>query len=192
MNNNQFTENEVKELIVLQSKDIFEKANNIFSDNQILFRHVSILFNLKGCVAGRAYSRIPYKIKFNLVLAKNNLDDFLINVVGHEIAHLYQRKKYPYSKPHGREFKNVMRLLGYNPSRCHSYDTSKVKQKRKIVRYVYECTCPINSKTHYHYMTRKRHEQIQTQVEYHGRGLFYCKTCHSFLKYNELIGKIVK
>ena len=186
MNNNQFTENEVIELITLQSKDIFEKANNIFSDNQILFRHVSILFNLKGCRAGVAYYQIPYKIRFNLILAVDNLDDFLINVIGHEIAHLYQRQKYPYSKPHGKEFKNIVQLLGYNSSRCHSYDLSKVKRKR--IKYIYECQCDIKNE---HYLTKRRHEQIQTQIKYHGRGLFYCKKCKAFLQYNSIKGTIL-
>lgn len=178
MNNNTFTENEVRELIIIQSKDIFEKANSIFPDNQIFFKHVSILFNLKGCVAGKAYSQIPRKIKFNLPLAIDNLDDFLVNVVGHEIAHLYQRKIYPCSKPHGKEFKKVMRLLGYDPTRCHNYDTSKTKQKRMKIRYIYICDC-IGKEFK---LTERRHEQSLTYYKYHQHNPFYCKECGTFLK----------
>jgi len=177
MNNNTFTENEVKELVILQTQDIIEKFNNHFSDHKIPLEKITILFNLKGCVAGIAYGLSnPKKLRYNLQLATENLNDFLENTIPHEITHLYQRKIYPNSKPHGKEFKFIGQSLGYNLSRCHSYDVSTVK--RKTIKYLYVCDCGLN-----HWVTKRKHEKMQAQIYYHNHTLFYCTKCKGYLQF---------
>ena len=177
MNNNTFTENEVKELVILQTQDIIEKFNNHFSDDKILFEKINILFNLKGCRAGVAYGLSnPQKLRYNLQLAKENLNDFLENTIPHEIIHLYQRKIYPNSRSHGKEFKFIGQTLGYNTERCHYYDVSTVK--RKSTKYLYTCDCGAN-----HWVSTRKHNQILTQIYYNNHSSWYCAKCKSYLTF---------
>ena len=178
--NNTFTENEIKELIILQTQDTIEKFNNHFSDHQISVEKITILFNLTGNVAGQGYFH-QAKLRYNLQLAKENLNDFLENTIPHEIIHLYQKRIYPNCKTHGKEFKLIGQTLGYNTERCHSY---KTESARKRTKYLYTCNCNIE-----YWLTKKRHEQTLTQVKIYNRSLFSCRKCKGYLKFTGRIEK---
>jgi len=171
---NQFTENEVKELIVIQTQDTIELFNNHFSDHQIPFEKLTIQFNLTGKVAGRGFFYKP-KLRYNLQLAKENLNDFLENTVPHEIIHLYQRKIYPNCKSHGKEFYFIGKTLGYNLKRTHSY---KTESARKRIKYLYTCDCGGK-----YWITKKMHDRVQI----YKKG--YCRKCRSKLVFQDKIEK---
>lgn len=108
--------------------------------------HLSL--NMKGHTAGRAHWT-SNSIVLNGILFNENKDKFLARTIPHEVAHLVAYKKYstPYRspKPHGQEWKHVMRVFGCEESRCHSYDTTNSAQQ---VRQRYELKCKGCGKTY--------------------------------------------
>ena len=107
---------------------------------------VPIDFSLKGGCAGQAVHRRfdgkPIKLRFNLELAARHPEEFLDRTVPHECAHVLQFQRNPNSKPHGSEWDFFCRLLtGSTMPRCHSYNTTEIKQTRKVQRIKYVCDC---------------------------------------------------
>jgi SprT protein len=41
--------------------------------------------------------------------------------------------------PHGREWRQIMTIMGVDPKRCHSYTVEKVRRVAKD--YIYKCSC---------------------------------------------------
>ena len=85
-----------------------------------------IKFDLKGTVGGQAC--YPNVIRVNLPLLVNNEDDYLIQTIGHEYAHLLTNTISGEAKPHGIEWKRVMWSFDLEAKRCHNYDTDLKKQ----------------------------------------------------------------
>ena len=118
----------------------------------------TVRYDLRGTTAGWAqYS--TWSVNFNAVLMVENFESFLEDTVPHEIAHLITDQVYPEAhqrgaptitrtgkfrrgkrSPHGDEWKSVMRVLGADPSRCHSYDVSNARVREKV-SYDYKCDC---------------------------------------------------
>ena len=158
-----------------QTKYWIDLANNTFKLN---IKYPSISFKLKGVCAGKAISSrvtLP-RIKYNAVLLEQNGDDFLKRTVPHEVAHIVVYEKdlnifYP-PKPHGREWKGVMRAFGLNSSRCHSYDTSNSvgKSKSKLAKsFEYKCGCRTYN------LTIIRHRRVLKGATYK------CRNCRKAL-----------
>lgn len=90
---------------------------------------------------GGFYHHTTKTVHYNGVLAAQNAEHFLKTTVPHEVAHYIQFMEYgPRVQPHGTEWKQMMRLLGCDPIRCHSYDVAAVKQ-RHVKRYAISCQC---------------------------------------------------
>jgi len=108
-------------------------------------RPTEIIFKRNGTTAG--YCRINgsktiRELMFQLDLAEDNPDDFINQIVPHELSHYIQFYHYGFNlTPHGREWKYVMRnVYRLNPDRCHSYDINVTKVKRQT-RHEYKCPC---------------------------------------------------
>lgn len=145
---------------------------------------VPISFDLKGGTAGKAYSTIftktdrvqPDAIKYNAALMERHPEDFLTRTVPHEVAHLLAGVCYGASiKPHGHEWKSVMRMLGADPSRCHSYDVEGIKKKKSRFRHLYTCLkgCP-NER---HFITTVKHSKIVKN-----KARYVCNSCRQEIK----------
>lgn len=76
-------------------------------------------FNLRGRRAGTAM-RYGGEVKYNIGMAMANFETFMADTVGHEVAHIVQFQLRPNSKPHGNEWKMIMRSFGQDTNRCHS------------------------------------------------------------------------
>ncbi len=102
----------------------------------------NIRYDKRGTTAGTA-NPSKNEIDLNSVLLMENVDDFIDRIVGHETAHLIAEQLYKGIKPHGAEWKSVMRHLGLLPERCHRYDTtnSRVRRIRPRATYAYICAC---------------------------------------------------
>jgi SprT protein len=117
----------------------------------------TILYHQIGRTAGWAkYS--TYTIELNADFFNNgHVEDMINNTAVHEFAHLVTHKVYggnefSYSsvfggerrsrtvKPHGNEWKSVMRGFGLDPERCHDYNLEGVKTKGGP-RIEYTCNC---------------------------------------------------
>ena len=89
-------------------------------------------FDLKGRTAGYAYKQ-DNRVRLNLELLNRNTEDFIKNVIPHEIAHLAAFKYFPDDRPHGRAWQLIMEgVLNLPAERCHQFDTEG---------FVYACAC---------------------------------------------------
>jgi SprT protein len=100
---------------------------------------LSIIFTIKGKIGGwSCYS--TKTLNFNLYLMENNIDEYMKQVIPHEVCHLFVSKKFPKASPHGWEWKIYMQRLNLNPMRCHNMDTSIVPTQIGKIQYEYKCT----------------------------------------------------
>lgn len=150
--------------------EIYDIAEKAFNRS---FPSPGIKFKKRGKVAGTA-NYGSNTLNFNIVLLRENTEQFINQTVPHECAHLIAHQVYDNEyrkiKPHGREWKTVMMLLGANPKRCHNYDTSNSTIYRKT-RYIYKCNC----REHVIGPTRHKRAQIGTR--------YYCKYCKQTLQF---------
>ena len=110
-----------------------------------------VKYTKRGTVAGTAEIG-QNAINLNAVLLVENFDDFLVSTIPHEVAHMIDYALHPENfevgygqkrSVHGPTWKRIMRAIGANPSRCHSYDTSnsKVKRQNNKQSFVWVGTC---------------------------------------------------
>jgi SprT protein len=97
-------------------------------------------FTLRGRCAGQyVWSYSDSTLRWNLDIAKDNLNVYLSTTVPHELAHAIQRYHHPRSKSHGKEWKDCCKaLVGHELLRCHKYKTTPA---RKVRRFKYSCDC---------------------------------------------------
>lgn len=104
-----------------------------------------IRFDKRGTCGGTADSNLM-ELNFNAGLMLDNWDEYMNQVVPHEVAHLVKahvfgsNRKGRMMSSHGGYWKQVMRVFGIEPDRCHSMDTSKFKQfKSPVKKFMYVC-----------------------------------------------------
>ena len=136
---------ELQQRIISTVKRYTDKANAIYGTK---ISYPNVIFTKRGTTAGTAHYA-THTINFNPELYVRNVDAFLTDTAPHELSHLVAYQVFSKGRgiriqPHGEEWKRVMRSLGVTPSRCHSFDTSEVKQKKNVVRYQYKCSCRSN------------------------------------------------
>ena len=86
-----------------------------------------------------------------------NSDEFIRQVVPHELAHLIVYQVFGQVKPHGQEWQSVMTQLFNLPAdTCHQFDVENVQGKM----FAYQCECQT------HYLTIRRHNRIQRDKNY--------------------------
>ena len=127
------------------------------------FAMPSLDFKLKGFVAGRGGANI---LKFNLDIASQNLEHFLVTTVPHEMAHVLQRRAYPRSKPHGTEWVHFCKVLTGKPlPRCHNYEVVSARTTQKV-----SCNC-------------REYQFTSVRLGRMKRGVRYtCRDCRSVIK----------
>lgn len=132
---------------------------------------IKINFKNLGRTAGHAFQRTNV-LEFNTILLKENADKFIERTVPHEVAHLITAWIFPLAKkPHGKEWKSVMKMLGVKDStRCHDFDVTNSTLRKVERKFKYQCKCQI------HMMTAITNNRLK-------RGLtYYCKKCRTQLK----------
>lgn len=126
--------NKIHELLNIASKKYVKHIPKIEVD-----------FNLTGACAGSFIIRDgrAEKFRFNMEIFRLNSDNFDQTII-HEVAHYVTCEKYGYFtgvKPHGREWKSVVILLGGKPKRCHDLKMPKSTRKSKSPKFEYKCNC---------------------------------------------------
>lgn len=144
-----------------------------------------ILFNLKGRAAGQVrypvngFVRSLPEMRFNFELLKENLDDFVREVIPHECSHLVVYRLYTLKKlntrgrpkPHGLEWKSVMRdVYDLQPRVTHSFNVKKAESQK----FTYLCGC--SGKTHH--LSVIRHNKVRRQV-----SNYLCRSCGQVLEH---------
>ena len=117
-------------------ESVLARASNLYGQH---FPMPVINYDVRGRLGGLAYYRSNL-IRINPYVLERNTEEFLAQIVPHEVCHLLAHQIYPYKqiKPHGPEWKSVMRRLGYPPTRCHSFEVEQIRKTRKF-RYVCNC-----------------------------------------------------
>lgn len=131
-----------------------------------------IRFDLRGRTAGqvRFCRGQPWVIRYNPVLLRENTDDFLTQTVPHEVAHLIAFACHgPRIRPHGPEWRAVMKYLGAEPQRCHRFDVTGVASRR-LREFEYHCGC------RNHVLSSIRHNRVLAGYTY------LCRRCSAPLR----------
>jgi SprT protein len=169
--------NEVKAKVEAKIQECINIANNRYNRT---FAFPIVTYVKRGTTAGTACDS-TYTIDLNPILLMENLDTFIERTVVHEFAHLVDGIMNPETRTrtwgrskrdiHGRTWKNIMLAFGVEPSRCHSYDVSNARtKKRSVAQHVWVCGCGGARMT----LGPKRHKnQLQslgTPYGYYQRG----------------------
>ena len=129
----------------------------------------TISYDLRGVKAGVAYLQ-KNEIKFNRTLLLENSDEFIHQVVPHELAHLIVYQVFGRVKPHGQEWQAVMpQLFNLPADTCHQFDVESVQGKM----FAYQCECQT------HYLTIRRHNRIQRD-----KIAYLCRKCQGKLVFH--------
>jgi SprT protein len=154
-----------KKAITLQGEDFFIEAECFFDRP---FKRPTYLFNQRGKAAGTAHLQRNL-IKINPVLFINNRDEFFQQVIPHEVAHLIAFQLYGKTRPHGKEWQQVMVEVFKRPAlTTHQLDINEVVGKQ----FTYRCLCTT------HQLTIRRHNKVLKGNEYR------CKLCQSTLSFD--------
>jgi SprT protein len=147
--------------------DCLQQAGQMF---QFSLESVAVTFDLTGSAAGmyrvRGRERV---IRYNPYIFAKYFANNLAVTVPHEVAHYVTDRLYGLRniRPHGTEWKTVMRSLGADPSVTACYDLSGVPVRRQR-RYSYRCECST------HQLSSCRHNKIQR-----GQSSYLCRRCGS-------------
>lgn len=127
-------------------------------------------FDLRGRCAGQARLQ-EWCIRLNRELLQRYQDAFIEDTVPHELAHLVAFAMHgPGIQPHGRQWRDVMALLGCQPEVCHRYE---VKPARQIKRFGYRCGCRA------HALSSIRHRRVAQGFSYR------CRSCGEILRQDD-------
>lgn len=137
------------------------------------FLRPEVLINLRGSSAGVAELRAN-RLRFNPVLLVENTQEFIHQVVPHEVAHLLAWRVYGKEiKPHGWQWQQIMQeVFSLEALTTHNFCIKTAAKQH----YVYSCTCPNFN----HYFTKRRHQLVLAGRQY------ICKKCSSRLSFQGL------
>lgn len=136
---------------------------------------LKVKFNIKSIhMSGQArywYLLKKAELRFHEGALETYKERFIESTVVHEYAHILTYLNFPQAKPHGREFKFFMALMGANPNRTHSYDLEKCSSNiRKQEKFEYTCDCGYK-----HTISKTIHNRILNGKKYR------CNICKSLL-----------
>jgi SprT protein len=130
-----------------------------------------VRFDLRGRAAGqvRLTGAQSWQVRYNPSLLTRNPDDFVVQTVPHECAHLVAFAVYGRGiRPHGEEWQGVMRHFGAEPQRCHNFPVDHLPTRR-LRLFPYHCTCRT------HDLTSTRHRRVLAGQTY------CCAACRGHL-----------
>ena len=135
------------------------------------FLRAEVSFKLRGQKAGVAHLH-ENLLRFNLQLYRENSEDFLLQTVAHEVAHLVAHQVFgDRIQPHGQEWQLIMRGVYELPAqRCHNYPV----KRRSMQRYIYRCPCPESDFP----FTAQRHTLVRKGRRY------LCRQCRATLVFS--------
>lgn len=125
-----------------------------------------ILLDLRGTAAGQALLQRNC-VRLNLSMLECEGATFARETLAHELCHLVVWQRWgAKARPHGRQWQELMRNLGYRAERCHQADAVPTRRQR---RFPYRCPCRT------HELSTTRHKRAQ-------RGSRYvCRSCSGVL-----------
>lgn len=160
------TSTELQEKIKAECMKWYARGIQEFSQQPEL---LEILFDLSGQKAGIATVRNSgaNTLNFNMILAEENEEEFLSQVVPHEVAHIIANKFYKQNCGHDVLWQSVMIKWGKDPKRCHHFSVENSSQSRR--NYHWKCS---KCGTEFH-VGKNLHEKIQNN--YHKYACSKCR-----------------
>ncbi|WP_456404401.1 SprT family zinc-dependent metalloprotease [Thiolapillus sp.] len=131
-----------------------------------------VRFDLNGQAAGQYRGGAHPRIRYNPRMAASQFEAYCQRTPAHEVAHyiidrLHSGRRV---RPHGPQWRELMRAFGLEPERCHQYDLQNVPRRRQR-RFAYRCACQE------HRLSTTRHNRVQY------RGMKYrCIKCGEVLR----------
>lgn len=163
-----------KHKVIQQTNQYIVLANNELSLDMPV---IEIKFDLKGKSSGMfVVRRNKLCIRYNEIIFSQFFEDSLVNTVAHEVAHyvVFSLLGVNKVKPHGAEWKNVMKLFDVKPEVTSSYDVSQLPLNRQNL-HDYSCSCMI------HKLSTTRHNKVQKK-----KAIYNCKKCRQPLRYRQV------
>jgi SprT protein len=159
---------ELRERVIEYGRELLDRARAQWPEATI--PDVRVEFRLRGRSAGEACAT-SLLTNYNAELLEKYGEDFILEIVPHEIAHVVVSRVFPRPvKPHGREWKLVMALFEAPASATHRFES---KPARTLGRHPYRCRCES-----LHYLTTRAHRKIRRgYVEYS------CRVCRERLEF---------
>jgi SprT protein len=156
--------------VIAETSAYISQAGRIYRRR---FKPVEILFDLKGTASGMfCATGSRTVIRYNPYIFAKHFTYSLANTVPHEAAHYIVHCMHGSGKvrPHGDEWKDLMRLLGVEPRRTCRLDLEGIPMRRQR-RHAYSCSCGT------HQVSSVRHNRIQN-----GSARYFCRTCRDELQ----------
>ena len=163
-------------LTTTQEHDLIDLAHQFITkireqfNKDALHHNIDITFDLHGTTWGMYVKQQQQQcLRFNPTLCAAFYKQ-CNEVVAHEVAHFAVDQLYRASwraiKPHGKEWRQIMSLLGFSDARAsYQADTSQLALKRQR-RFLYQCQCQT------HELSTTRHNRIRKQ-----QAVYRCPQC---------------
>ncbi|MGB5607304.1 MAG: SprT-like domain-containing protein [Gammaproteobacteria bacterium] len=154
-----------QERVVAETHRCIRRAGRLLASG---FQMVPVRFELQGRAAGMyRVHKGERVIRYNPYIFSKYFDDSLANTVPHEVAHYITEVLYGLVnvRPHGREWQNIMRMLGAEPSVTCRYDLTGIPLRRQR-HFIYRCACTR------HALSAVRHKRSSS-----GKARYYCRHC---------------
>jgi SprT protein len=154
-----------RRMVVAATASYIARGRELFGGS---FATIPVLFDLTGRAAGMyRVSRGQRVIRYNPYIFAKAFADHLATTVPHEVAHYLTDLVHGHSKvrPHGPEWRAIMKAFGAEPRRTGAYDLAGVPVRTQR-RHPYRCGCTT------HRLTSRRHNQVQR-----GTMRYYCRHC---------------
>lgn len=150
------------------TKDWIARAANLYA---VELPEIEVRFDLRGKTSGMFYYRDgQYAIRYNSAIFSRYFEESLQQTVPHEVAHYVVHRIYGRRvKPHGVEWKQVMRDFGVPPDVTSKLNVSDLST-RQLRRFPYRCGCGE------HDLSSIRHNRIAQGTRQYG-----CPKCQQIL-----------
>ncbi|MFL9810960.1 hypothetical protein EQ845_12365 [Pseudomonas putida] len=141
---------------------------------------IPVLFNLTGKSGGMFRYRkdkrtgrcYDLQFRFNRILARENLSEYLDQICPHEVAHYVTHLVWGAEvDPHGAEWTQIMvEVFKVQADRCHQLDTSRAVKRE----FLYQCGCEGRTFR----LSTKRHNRMVRRT-----ALYNCNACGQLLAF---------
>lgn len=150
------------ELAVEFAKAIMAVMPNSFNQ----FKPLTVKFCTKMRTRAGFANSTKRLIQLNANLLVTRHPEELVPTFLHELGHIFARDLHGNMiSAHGRQWKNIMRLMGQAPTRTHSMDTAGLE--RRWTRIKAQCGCKIRE------ITKHKARKIKS-----GCWSYTCRLCH--------------
>lgn len=156
--------------VCIETNRLLQKARELYKVN---LSGIPVCFDLKGRAAGMYRIKMNQRcIRYNPYLFAKYFDDNMTATVPHEVAHYVTDIIYGLRtiKPHGLEWRNVMRDFGAKPLVTARYDLAGIPVRQQK-RFEYQCDC-----TSHQFSTARHNKVIRGSARYH------CRNCGTIIQ----------